>query len=347
MRSAGRVTSVDLAQTLGIAQSTVSRALSNDTRIAVKTRERVQALALELGYTPNAFARSLSTQQSKLIGIVMSEMTSPFYPFVLEKLTSQLHELGWRVLLFSTDSDHDVDDLLPLVLEYQCDGLIIASANLSSHMSETLIRHGTPVVLFNRYASDASSSAVCCDNRSGGRLVADYLLASSHTRYAYIAGRENTSTNRDRELGYTARLEAAGFAVRRETGNFTYEAGFAAMGRLLSARDAPDAVFCANDITAIGAIDAARELGVRVGHEVSVIGFDDIPMAAWSAYKLTTVRQPVAAMIASSLEILIGAIENQVLGSNLRFIPGSLIERGSVRLEVKGKGRKAKGKANE
>ena len=345
MRSASRVTSVDLAQTLGIAQSTVSRALSNDARIAVKTRERVQALAAELGYTPNAFARSLSTQQSKLIGIVMSEMTSPFYPFVLEKLTSQLHDLGWRVLLFSTDSDHDVDDLLPLVLEYQCDGLIIASANLSSHMSETLIRHGTPVVLFNRYASDASSSAVCCDNRGGGRLVADYLLSLNHHRYAYIAGRENTSTNRDRELGYTARLEAAGFAVQRETGNFTYEAGFAAMGRLLNTRDAPDAVFCANDITAIGAIDAARELGVQVGHEVSVIGFDDIPMAAWSAYKLTTVRQPVAAMIASSLEILIGAIEGQVLGSNLRFIPGSLIERGSVGKGAEGRARG--GKANE
>ena len=349
MRSTGRVTSVDLATTLGIAQSTVSRALSNDARIALKTREKVQALAAQLGYTPNAFARSLSTQQSKLIGIVMSEMTSPFYPFVLEKLTSRLHDLGWRVLLFSTDSDHDVDDLLPLVMEYQADGLIIASANLSSHMSETLERHGTPVVLFNRYASDASSSAVCCDNRGGGRLVADHLLALEHQRYAYIAGRENTSTNRDREQGFTARLEAAGFSVQRETGNFTYEAGFAAMGRLLSASNAPDAVFCANDITAIGAIDAARELGVQVGREVSVIGFDDIPMAAWSAYKLTTVRQPVEMMIDASLEMLIGAIEGQVLGSNLRFIPGSLVERGSVKQarRAEGKALRAKGNRDE
>ena len=116
---------------------------------------------------------------------------------------------------------------------------------------------------------------------------------------------------------------------------------------LLSGSDAPDAVFCANDITAIGAIDAARELGVRVGHEVSVIGFDDIPMAAWSAYKLTTVRQPVEAMIDSSLEILIGAIENHVLGSNLRFIPGSLIERGSVRKSAEGRQRSVKGDSHE
>ncbi|MEY4531009.1 MAG: hypothetical protein RLZZ156_1730 [Deinococcota bacterium] len=330
-----RVTSVDLALELGISQSTVSRALSNDGRIASKTREKVQRLAQQMGYTPNAMARSLSTQQSKLIGIVMSEMTSPFYPFVLEKLTSKLHALGWRVLLFSTDADHEVDDLLPLVLEYQCDGLLIASASLSSHMAETLSRHGTPVVLFNRYAADASSSAVCCDNRGGGRLVADYLLERPHSRYAYIAGRENTSTNRDRESSYTARLETAGFRVQREAGNFTYEAGFAAMQRLLARSDAPDAIFCANDITAIGAIDAAREKGIEVGTEISIIGFDDIPMAAWGAYNLTTIRQPVEMMIDSSLQILLEAIENTPIGSNLRFIPGVLIERRSVKEQVK------------
>ncbi len=326
-----RVTSVDLAQELGISQSTVSRALSNDVRIASKTREKVQHLALKMGYTPNAMARSLSTQQSKLIGIVMSEMTSPFYPFVLEKLTSKLHALGWRVLLFSTDAEHEVDDLLPLVLEYQCDGLLIASASLSSHMAETLSRHGTPVVLLNRYAADASSSAVCCDNRGGGRMVADYLLGRSHSLYAYIAGRENTSTNRDRESSYTARLETAGFTVQREAGNFTYEAGFAAMQRLLARSDSPDAIFCANDITAIGAIDAAREVGVKVGTDISIVGFDDIPMAAWGAYNLTTIRQPVEAMIDSSLQMLLEAVENTPLGSNLRFIPGTLVERGSVK----------------
>ena len=326
-----RVTSIDLAQTLGISQSTVSRALSGDARIAVKTRQKVQALALELGYTPNAMARSLSTRQSNLIGIVISEMTSPFYPFVLEKLTSRLHQLGWRVLLFTTDAEHEVDELLPLILEYQCDGLIIASASLSSHMAETLSRHGTPVVLLNRYAADTNTSAVCCDNRGGGRLVAEYLLERLHVRYAYIAGRENTSTNRDRELGYTARLEAAGYAVQRQSGNFTYEAGFAAMQRLLAQKNIPDAIFCANDITAIGAIDAAREAGVRVGTDISLIGFDDIPMAAWSAYHLTTVRQPVEMMIASSLQMLIKAIQNVPIGSNLRFIPGTLVERQSVK----------------
>ncbi len=330
-----RVTSVDLAQTLGISQSTVSRALGNDARIALKTRDKVQALAKQLGYTPNAIARSLSTQQSKLIGIVMSEMTSPFYPFVLEKLTLRLHQLGWRVLLFSTDSDHEVDDLLPLVLEYQADGLLIASASLSSQMAETLRRHGTPVVLFNRYAADASASAVCCDNRGGGRLVAEYLHRRSHRRFAYIAGRENTSTNRDREHGYSQYFGQIGIEVLRETGNYTYEAGFKAMRRLLKRSDAPDAIFCANDITAIGAIDAAREIGVQVGTQISVVGFDDIPMAAWGAYQLTTVRQPVEAMIDSSLQMLLEAIEHQPLGSNVRFLPGLLIERGSVMKSVR------------
>jgi DNA-binding LacI/PurR family transcriptional regulator len=329
-----RVTSVDLAQALGISQSTVSRALTGDARIADKTRQKVQALAQQLGYTPNAMARSLSTQQSNLIGIVISEMNSPFYPFVLEKLTQRLHELGWRVLLFTTDAQHEVDELLPLVLEYQCDGLVIASATLSSHMAEALRARGTPVVLFNRYSREAGTNAVCCDNFNGGRLVAQRLLAH-HTRFAYIAGRENTSTNRDREQGYIQTLEQAGKNVQHESGNFTYEAGFAAMQRLLSRSDAPDAVFCANDITAIGAIDAARERGVVVGQQVSVVGFDDIPMAAWSAYNLTTVRQPVHQMIDSSLQLLLEAIGQDMVGSNLRFIPGEYVERGSVRQAIK------------
>ncbi|MFN3267002.1 MAG: LacI family DNA-binding transcriptional regulator [Deinococcales bacterium] len=325
-----RVTSVDLAQALGISQSTVSRALSNDVRVARKTRQRVKDLAQQLGYTPNAMARSLSTRQSNLIGIVISEMTSPFYPFVLEKLTHRLHKLGWRVLLFTTDADHEVDELLPLVLEYQCDGLIIASASLSSHMAETLRVRGTPVVLFNRYVKEASTSAVCCDNFGGGRLVAQKLLAQ-HQHFAYIAGRENTSTNRDREQGYSQTLQEAKKTVLLEVGNFTYESGFAAMQRLLRRSDPPDAVFCANDITAIGAIDAARQRGVLVGQDVSVVGFDDIPMAAWSAYNLSTVRQPVIQMIDSSLQLLFEAIEHNTMGSNLRFLPGEFIERGSTK----------------
>jgi DNA-binding LacI/PurR family transcriptional regulator len=335
-----RVTSVDLAQQLGISQSTVSRALSGDARIASKTRQKVQALAQQLGYTPNAMARSLSTRQSNLIGMVMSEMNSPFYPFVLEKLTERLHQLGWRVLLFTTDAQHEVDELLPLVLEYQCDGLLIASATLSSHMAETLRARGMPVVLFNRYSREAGTNAVCCDNFGGGRLVAQRLL-EQHQHFAYIAGRENTSTNRDREQGFTQTLEQAGKTVLRESGNFTYAAGFAAMQRLLARSDAPDAVFCANDITAIGAIDAARERGVVVGQQVSVVGFDDIPMAAWSAYNLTTVRQPVQQMIDSSLQLLLESIGQDVIGSNLRFIPGQYIERGSVR-QAKSSKRSAK-----
>jgi DNA-binding LacI/PurR family transcriptional regulator len=335
-----RVTSVDLARVLGISQSTVSRALANDVRIATKTRQKVQDLAQQLGYTPNAMARSLSTRQSNLIGLVISEMTSPFYPFVLEKLTQRLHELGWRVLLFTTDAQHEVDELLPLILEYQCDGLIIASATLSSQMAETLRARGTPVVLFNRYSREASTSAVCCDNFSGGRLVAQRLL-EQHQRFAYIAGRENTSTNRDREQGYTQTLEQSGKPVLRESGNFTYEAGFAAMQRLLARSDTPDAVFCANDITAIGAIDAARERGIVVGQQISVVGFDDIPMAAWSAYNLTTVRQPVRQMIDSSLQLLLESIGQDVVGSSLRFIPGEYVERGSV-WKAKGERRKQK-----
>jgi DNA-binding LacI/PurR family transcriptional regulator len=327
-----RVTSVEIARELGVSQSTVSRALSDDPRIAQATRERVQTLARDWGYTPNAIARSLITKRTNIVGIVMNEITSPFYPFVLEKFSKELHARGWRVLLFTTDAEHEVDDLLPMILEYQVDGLIVASATLSSAMSQELSQRGTPLVLFNRYTRDARVAAVSCDNRAGGRVVADALLEAGHERFAFIAGRSDTSTSRDREAGFLECLLEHGVSdVMLETGNFSYESGFAAADRLLALPTAPDAMFCANDITALGALDAARQRGVRVGTDLSIVGFDDIPAASWSGYALATVRQPVDAMIASSLELLFRGIDSAQSSLESRFLPGELIRRASLR----------------
>jgi DNA-binding LacI/PurR family transcriptional regulator len=171
-----------------------------------------------------------------------------------------------------------------------------------------------------------------CDNIAGGRALADLLLDAGHLKLAYIAGREDSSTNRDREHGFKQRLLERGIAVLlREAGAYTYDSGFQAAQRLLKRRHPPSAIFCANDITAMGAIDAAREQGVRVPHDLSVVGFDDIPAAAWSAYRLTTVQQPVALMIETSIQLLMQRIENPALEFETRFLPGTLIERASVR----------------
>lgn len=329
----GRVTSHEVALKAGVSQSTVSRVFSGDLRLSQATRERVLEVARGLGYKPNAIARSLITRRTQIIGLVASYMTNPFFPVVLQAFTQTLHDLGWKVLLFTAGTSEDVDELLPEVLAYQVDGLIIVTASLSSRMTREVLQRGIPVVLFNRYAPGSGASAVSCANYEGGRLVADVLLDAGHQRLAYIAGREDTSTNVDRQKGFLERLSERKVAdCRVEPGNFTYQGGFSAAMRLLQSPKRPDAIFCANDITALGALDAARKLGIKVPAELSVIGFDDIPMAQWAAYDLTTVRQPVEEMIEASVELLLERVENLSLGSVLKFLPGTLVKRGSARL---------------
>ncbi|MBS1254196.1 MAG: HTH-type transcriptional regulator DegA [Anaerolineales bacterium] len=329
-----KATSIDVARLAGVSQSTVSRTFSTDrSKVAPETREKVLAAARELGYTPDVIARSLSTQRTNIVGIVMADITSPFYPYVLELFITELQEAGRQVLLFTAGPHQEVDDILSLVLQYRVDALIITSATLSSEMADECAREGTPVILFNRYVPGAAASAVSCDNAEGGRLVANLFLDADHVRPAYIAGVKNASTNIDREKGFTDRLRERGQReCLREQGAYTYESGYECARRLLQRADPPDAIFCANDIMALGAIDAARDLAVRVSKELSIIGFDDIPAAGWSAYSLTTIRQPVNQMVAATLEVLTEQVEHPEAKPVTKLAPGTLIPRTSARL---------------
>lgn len=330
-----RATSVDVARLAGVAQSTVSRTFSDDPSITAATRAKVMAAARTLAYTPNALARSLITKQTNIVGIVMTNITSPFQPYVLEKFIRELQAIGRQALVFTAAPDAEVDDVLPLALQYQVDALIITSATLSSARVAACVHEGTPIILFNRSVPGAPVNTVGCDNIAGGRLVADRLLAAGHRRFAYIAGSINSSTNRDRERGFSDQLRLHLHDVRlliREQAAYTYDAGCKAMARLLNRDDPPDAIFCGSDIIALGALDFARAQGIRVPDDLSIMGFDDIPMASWSSYALTTIRQPVDAMIAATLEILCDHRVTPDMEPVTRLFPGALIERASVRV---------------
>ena len=328
-----KTSSNDVARVARVSQSTVSRVFSQSDAVTQKTKDKVLAAARKLGYKPNAIARSLITRRTDIVGIVMADITNPFYPTVLEKLTQRLQSTGRRALLFNVNPDRDVDDTLPLLLQYQVDAIVITSATISSEMTDECVRLGTPVILFNRYVPGVQVSAVSCDNVAGGRLVADLFLDAGHTRLSYISGRKNTSTNLDRENGFSERLRERGHTEWLfEQGEYTYVSGFAAAQRLLRRSDPPDAIFCANDIMAMGALDAARELAIKIPNTLSIIGFDDIPAAAWPAYRLTTIQQPVDQMIDATLEMLEARIKNPDLAPVNLLIPGALIKRCSARI---------------
>ncbi len=325
------VTSIDVAELAGVSQPTVSRAFDPEGSVAPATREKILAAAKSLGYRPNVIARSLKSQQTNIVGLVMANLTnSHFYPNVLDAFTERLQQTGKQSLLFNVPPDRPVDEILPQILGYQVDALVIASTTPSNEIIDECARQGTPVILFNRFAPETSASSVCCDNVTGGCIVADLLLDTGHEHVAFLSGIGSTATNTMRKEGFIKRLEERGVNnVINVQGAFTYQSGFEAAHRLLSLDPRPDAIFCAADIMALGAMDAAREVGLSIPDDISIVGFDDIPAAGWPAYNLTTIRQPVGQMVDTAVSLITASNSNT---GQTHLLQGELIMRGSVRL---------------
>jgi DNA-binding LacI/PurR family transcriptional regulator len=225
--------------------------------------------------------------------------------------------------------------VLQEILDYQVDGLVLASVAMSSVLAGECHALGIPVVLFNRGQDDPRLSSVTTDNRAGGEAVARHLIAIGRTRIGYIAGYEGASTQRDREIGFRQQLDAAGRTLyARGVGNFQRLQTQEATRRMFDRPDPPDAVFVCNDHMAFAAMDVLRfELGLKVPDDVAVAGFDDVPPAAWPAYSLTTFRQRINRMVAETVTILIDRIEGGGAEPHRIEIAGALIVRGSTRPE--------------
>jgi DNA-binding LacI/PurR family transcriptional regulator len=330
-----RVTVKDLARDLSLSTSTISRAFYDDAVIAPSTRKAVLTRAAEIGYAPNPLARSLITKRTRIAGVVTSDITNPFYPEVLTRLTEKLREIDLNVMLSAAGSSDSLDDAVKLLLSYQPDVVIVLAATLSSEAAEACGQVGTPVLFFNRRPFNVDAFGVTCDNVGGGLLVADHLIKLGHRRLAFVAGRPDASTNVDRWEGFRRGCVDHGLEepVRVEAGAFAYERGYEAASRLLGSGSVrPDGVFCANDILAIGFMDAARrEFGLDIPGDLSVVGFDDIAMARWPSHALTTVRQPVGKMIDVTMQLIEMLFDSAQLKPRIERIPGELVERASTR----------------
>jgi DNA-binding LacI/PurR family transcriptional regulator len=329
-----KITSVDVARRAGVSASAVSRFYTPGAAVSKKMADKVRKAATELDYRPNVLARSLITGRTRIIGVVVAYLDNQFYPDALERLSNALQQQGYHVLIFmATKTAGNIDDIFDEILGYQVDGIITASVAMSSDLTGRCRQAGVPVVLFNRSQDDAHLSAVTSDNVRGGRKAADHLLACGLRRIGYIAGWEGASTQRDREAGFLARLSEAGLEpCAREVGNFHLDQARDAARLMFAGDDRPEAVFVANDHMAFAVMDVLRsELGLRIPEDVSIVGYDDVPLAAWPAYDLTTVRQPANRMVAETVTILLNAIEAGESEPRRVAIDGELIIRGSVR----------------
>lgn len=334
---AERVTSLQVAERAGVSQSAVSRVFTPGASVSKRMAAKVRAAAEELGYRPNVLARSLITGKSHIIGLVVAYLENYFYPEAVEKLSNALQEQGYHVLVFmASQTTGNVDQVLDEILDYQVDGVIMASVAMSSSLTSKCQAAGVPVVLFNRHQDDGAIASVTSDNVAGGRKAAEFLLAGEHKRFAYVAGWEGASTQRDRELGYTEALEEAGVKLyARDVGDFVDDRSRDAARRLFDrpVNERPDAVFVANDHMAFMVMDVLRfELGLDVPGDVSVVGYDDVPPSAWLAYRLTTVRQRANQMVDRTVAILLDQIENSEAKATRAVIDAPLIVRRSARI---------------
>ncbi|QHI99256.1 substrate-binding domain-containing protein [Xylophilus rhododendri] len=335
MRSGANAQAV--AELAKVSQSAVSRTFTPGASVSEDTRARVLAAAKTLGYRPNALARSLITRRSQIIALVMGYLENQFYPLVIEKLSQKLQKQGYHVLMFITEQDEQTDGVLAEILQYQVDGVVMASAMLSPDLARQCADTGVPVVMFNRvpqthaFASHGTS-AVTSDNRRGGRLVAELLLARGYRRIAFLAGLENSSTNLERERGFHEAMAEARMPVFASAhGHYDFERAKQATRELFAGEEKPDALFVANDHMAIAALDVLRqELGLKVPQEVGVVGFDDVPQAAWGAYRLTTVVQSVEEMVEATVGLLHEQMREDAAPRNV-VIPCRIVERDTVR----------------
>ena len=336
--AAKKITSVEVAKLAGVSQSAVSRVYTPGASVSKKTKEKVHSAAAELGYRPNVLARSLITGRSRIIGLVVAYLDNYFYPEAVELLSNALQKKGYHVLVFmASKTAGNIDDVFDEMLDYQVDGVIAASVAMSSELAVRCNAAGVPVVLFNRAQDDERLSAVTSDNIDGGQKVAKFLIAGGHKRLGYIAGWEGASTQRDREVGFIEEMKKHGRSLfARELGNFNTGEARKAARKMFTAKEIPDAVFVANDHMAFIAMDVIRfELGLKIPEQVSVVGYDDVPVASWSAYDLTTVRQAANQMVAETVSFLLECIEDRKTNPRQIQIKGPLIVRGSAKISNK------------
>lgn len=327
-----KITSAQVAARAGVSQSAVSRVFTPGASASAKTEAKVRKAAEELGYRPNVLARAMVSGRSRIIGLVVAYLDNQFYPEALEKLSKTLQAQGYHVLVFTaSQTSGNIDHVIEEIMGYQVDGLIAASVALSSDLADKCAAAGIPIVFFNRSQDSQGISSVTSDNIAGGRKVAEHLVGLGHKRIGYIAGWEGASTQRDREAGFVQGLGDHGLSVAaRELGNFRMPEAREATLRMFDCPAPPSAVFVANDHMALAVMDTLRhEMGLRVPHDVAVVGYDDVPAAAWPSYNLTTVRQPANRMVSATVETLLAKIDDPHVTPKQIQIDGPLIIRGS------------------
>ncbi|MCG3207942.1 MAG: Ribose operon repressor [Anaerolineae bacterium] len=289
----------------------------------------------ELGYQPNALARSLRRKKTHIIGVIVPDSANPFFAEVTRALEVALFKQQYAVILGNSDGDLERERLYTNTLvEKQVDGIVFVAVGQTGQEHALLIQKmQMPLVLVDRDVPRLAVDSVLADNAQGGRLATEHLLALGHRRIGCITGPSDLTPSADRVTGYRNALASAQIPIDEtiiRKGDFQFQSGFDAARQLLTLPQPPTAIFACNDLSAVGAVSAAVALGLRVPQDVSVVGFDDVPLASFANPPLTTIHQPSHEMGALAAEILLGRLQNRELPPRRKLLETRLVVRQST-----------------
>ncbi|MCX7976957.1 MAG: LacI family transcriptional regulator [Bellilinea sp.] len=309
----------DIARQAGVSRSTVSRVLNDHPNVREEVRQRVLEVIRRTGFHPNAAARTLASQRSLMLGLVLPRSVSsffsdPYFPRLTQGVAQACNQFNYSLALFLVGSAEDEAKIYPRISRRgMLDGVLLQSGQIGDQLMERLLASNIPLVVIGRPFHADGVSFVDVDNVNAAYNAVSHLIRLGYQRIATIAGTGNSTASIDRKEGYTRALVERGRKIDPALiaeGDYTEAGGYYAMQALLPAR--PDAVFAASDAMALGGMRAIRDAGLRIPEDVAMVGFDDLPMAASAMPPLTTVRQPIAPLGFKAVEVLLDLIENGV-----------------------------------
>jgi len=326
----------EIARLSGVSRSTVSRVINQQPNVSQDVRKRVLEVIQETGYQPNLAARTLASNRSFMIGLLLPRSVSsffadPYFPRLTQGVAQACNQYDYTLGLFLIGSKEDEEKIFPRVSRKgMLDGILIQSGQIGDQLIDRLADSNLPVVVIGRPFQSGDVSFIDVDNISGAYNAVSHLIRLGYKRIGTITGLPGSAETMDRVEGYQKALRERGRNVEQELiaeGDFTEAGGYYAMQQLLPAK--PDAVFAASDLMAIGAMRSVREAGLNIPEDVAFVGFDDVAIATYADPHLTTIRQPIVRFGVNAVEILIDLIENGIKPARRIMMDTELIIRDS------------------
>lgn len=321
------LTARQLAARIGVSQSAVSRAFNPGSSISNDLRDRILQSARDFGYQPNALASMLTTRRTNIVGIVVSNMRNPFHTTLIENLAQGLQKVGLQSLLFNITDGARVAEQLNAIRTYNVDAVVVNAASVLSDKDLAWATEGRKSVILNRVTKEEVNT-IWCDGAAGTRAIVEHFHDLGRKRVGYVAGLAKTGIAIERHTAFVTRLAELGMRLVGTAGYdvYSYAAGWHGALDLLPER--PDAIFFASDSLALGGSDALRRHGgIRIPEDIAIAGFDDIAMASWPIYDLTTYRQPLQRIVDETVARI---VSQDTTGPLHICLPGELVIRSST-----------------